>query len=142
MRIRVGGQVESAKLISQPKPEYPPVAKTARVQGVVRLDAIIGKDGSIEDLKVISGHPLLIRAALEAVQHWQYQPTFLNGEPVEVATEIDVKLFTRGWRRKHRTGRSRKSSGEQRPRASGWTGDATGPHLQARPSLHGRSPQG
>lgn len=92
MRIRVGGLVESAKLISQPKPDYPPLARTARVQGVVRLDAIIGKDGTIEDLKVISGHPLLVKAALDAVQHWQYQPTFLNGEPVEVATEIDVNF--------------------------------------------------
>jgi len=92
MRIRVGGQVESAKLISQPRPEYPPLARTARVQGVVRLDAIIGKDGTIEDLKVISGHPLLIKAALDAVRQWQYQPTLLNGEPVEVATEIDVNF--------------------------------------------------
>jgi protein TonB len=91
-RIRVGGQVESARLIFQPRPEYPPLAKMARIQGVVRLDAVISKDGSIQDLKVISGHPLLVRAALEAVQRWRYQPTLLNGDAVEVATEIDVNF--------------------------------------------------
>jgi len=91
-RVRVGGQVESARLIFQPKPEYPPLAKMARIQGVVRLDAVISKDGTIQDLKVISGHPLLVRAALDAVQRWRYQPTLLNGESVEVATEIDVNF--------------------------------------------------
>jgi protein TonB len=91
-RIRVGGQVESARLIFQPRPEYPPLAKMARIQGVVRLDAIISKDGSIQDLKVISGHPLLVKSALEAVQRWRYQPTLLNGDAVEVATEIDVNF--------------------------------------------------
>jgi periplasmic protein TonB len=91
-RIRVGGQVESAKLIFQPKPEYPPLAKMARIQGVVRLDAIISKDGTIQDLKVLSGHPLLVSAAMAAVQRWRYQPTLLNGDAVEVATEIDVNF--------------------------------------------------
>jgi periplasmic protein TonB len=91
-RIRVGGQVESAKLIFHPTPEYPPLAKMARIQGVVRLEAIISKDGTIQDLKVISGHPLLVRSALDAVQRWRYQPTLLNGEAVEVATEIDVNF--------------------------------------------------
>jgi protein TonB len=91
-RIRVGGQVESAKLIFQPKPEYPPLAKMARIQGTVRLEAVISKDGTIQDLRVVSGHPLLVKAALEAVQRWRYQPTLLNGEPVEVVTEIDVNF--------------------------------------------------
>jgi protein TonB len=91
-RIRVGGQVESAKLIFQPRPEYPPLAKMARIQGTVRLEAVISKDGTIQDLKVVSGHPLLVKAALEAVQRWRYQPTLLNGEPVEVVTEIDVNF--------------------------------------------------
>jgi protein TonB len=91
-RIRVGGQVESARLIFQPKPDYPPLAKMARIQGTVRLDAVISKDGTIQDLKVISGHPLLVKAALEAVQRWRYQPTMLNGDAVEVATEIDVNF--------------------------------------------------
>jgi protein TonB len=91
-RIRVGGQVESARLIFQPKPEYPPLAKMARIQGTVRLEAIISKDGTIQDLKIIGGHPLLVKAAMDAVQRWRYQPTLLNGEPVEVVTEIDVNF--------------------------------------------------
>jgi protein TonB len=91
-RIRVGGQVEGAKLIFQPKPEYPPLAKMARIQGVVRLEAIISKDGTIQDLKMVSGHPLLVKAAVDAVQRWRYQPTLLNGEPVEVVTEVDVNF--------------------------------------------------
>jgi len=91
-RIRVGGQVEQAKLIFNPKPEYPPLAKMARIQGTVRLEAIISKDGTIQDLKVLSGHPLLVKAALDAVQRWRYQPTLLNSEPVEVVTEIDCNF--------------------------------------------------
>jgi protein TonB len=91
-RIRVGGQVEQAKLIFKPTPEYPPLAKVARIQGVVRLEAIISRDGTVQDLKVLSGHPLLVKSALEAVQRWRYQPTLLNGEPVEIITEIDVNF--------------------------------------------------
>jgi protein TonB len=92
-RIRVGGQVEAARLIFQPKPEYPPLAKMARIQGTVRLEAVISRDGTIQDLKVVSGHPLLVKSAIEAVQRWRYQPTLLNGEPVEVVTEVDVNFI-------------------------------------------------
>jgi len=95
-RIRVGGQVEAAKLIYKPSPEYPPLAKMARIQGTVRLEAIIAKDGTIQDLKVLSGHPLLVKSALDAVKQWRYQPTLLNGEPVEVVTEIDVNFTLAG----------------------------------------------
>ena len=95
-RIRVGGQVEAAKLIYKPTPEYPPLAKMARIQGTVRLEAIIAKDGTIQDLKVLSGHPLLVKSALDAVKQWRYQPTLLNGEPVEVVTEIDVNFTLAG----------------------------------------------
>ena len=91
-RIRVGGNVQQAKLVRQPHPVYPPLAKQARIQGVVKLSAIIAKDGTIQHLEVISGHPLLIPAALEAVKQWVYQPTLLNGEPVEVVTQIDVNF--------------------------------------------------
>ncbi len=90
VRIQVGGLVEAARAISQPRPDYPPLARMARVQGVVRLEAVISIDGTIQNLKLISGHPLLVRAALEAVARWRYQPTLLNTEPVEVLTEIDV----------------------------------------------------
>jgi TonB family protein len=92
IRIRVGGQVQSTRLIFQPKGEYPPQAKILRIQGVVRLDAVIGKDGTVEELKVISGHPLLNKAALDAVQRWRYHPVLLNGNAVQVATEIDVNF--------------------------------------------------
>jgi protein TonB len=91
-RIRVGGQVEQAKWIFHPNPEYPPLAKMARIQGTVRLEAIISKDGTIQDLKVLQGHPLLVKSAIDAVARWRYQPTLLNGEPVEVVTEIDVNF--------------------------------------------------
>jgi protein TonB len=91
-RITIGGNVQQAKLVRQPKPVYPPLAKQARISGVVHLAAVISKDGTIQDLKVISGHPLLIPSALEAVKQWVYQPTLLNGEPVEVSTQIDVNF--------------------------------------------------
>jgi protein TonB len=91
-RVRIGGIVQSAKLIRQPKPVYPELAKRARIQGVVRLHALISRDGTIEGLKVVSGHPLLVPSALEAVKQWAYQPTLLNGQPVEVETDIDVNF--------------------------------------------------
>ena len=91
-RIRVGGNVQKANLINAPKPVYPPLAKQARISGVVKLNAIISKEGVIEQLNVVSGHPLLIPAALEAVKQWRYKPTLLNGEPVEVITQIDVNF--------------------------------------------------
>ncbi len=91
-RIRVGGNVQSAKLVRQPKPVYPPLAKQARIQGAVKFTAIIGKDGTIQNLQLISGHPLLVQSATEAVKQWVYQPTLLNGEPVEVITQIDVNF--------------------------------------------------
>jgi len=90
--IRVGGQVEAAKLIFQVKPEYPPLAKMARIQGVVRLEAVISTGGTIRNLRVLAGHPLLVKAAIDAVARWRYQPTLLNGDPVEVITEIDVNF--------------------------------------------------
>src|SRR6516164_6892886 len=91
-RIPVGGILQAAKLIRQPKPVYPELARRVRIQGVVRLHALISKEGTIEDLKVVSGHPLLFPSALEAVKQWAYQPTLLNGEPVEVETDIDVNF--------------------------------------------------
>jgi protein TonB len=91
-RIRVGGNVQAAMLIRQPKPVYPPLARQARIQGTVRLNAIIGRDGTIQNLQVASGHPLLVPSALEAVKQWIYKPTLLNGEPVEVVTVVDVNF--------------------------------------------------
>ena len=82
-------------MLRRVNPVYPPLAKSARIQGTVALSAIIGKDGRIAELTVMSGHPMLIQAALGAVQQWQYKPTLLNGTPVEVATQINV-VFTLG----------------------------------------------
>ena len=91
--IRVSIGVQMAKLIRQVKPEYPPLAKAARISGVVHLVGVIGKDGTIQNLQLISGHALLTNAAIEAVRQWRYKPTLLNGEPVEVICPIDV-IFT------------------------------------------------
>jgi protein TonB len=92
-RIRQGGQVTAANIISRTQPQYPPLARQARVSGTVKLHAIIAKDGTVQELQVMGGHPLLIQAALDAVRQWRYRPTLLNGEPVEVDTTIDV-IFT------------------------------------------------
>jgi periplasmic protein TonB len=89
-RIRQGGNVTAAKLMNKVQPLYPPLARQTRISGTVRLHAIIGKNGQVEQLEVISGHPLLVQAALDAVKQWRYQATTLNGEPVEVDTTIDV----------------------------------------------------
>jgi len=89
-RIQVGGQVQAAKLIRQVLPEYPRLAHDARLGGIVRLKAVIAKDGTVQDLQVINGHPLLIPAAMNAVKQWIYKPTILNGVPIEVQTEVDV----------------------------------------------------
>ncbi len=94
-RIRVGGQVQTAKLVNKVTPVYPALAKQARISGTVRLQAVIAKDGSVVELQVLSGHPLLQQAALDAVRQWRYQPTLLNGEPVEVVTTVDV-IFSLG----------------------------------------------
>ncbi len=91
-RIRVGGNVQAARIVRQPKPVYPPLAKQARIQGVVRFTAIIATNGTIQSLQLVSGHPLLAPSAMEAVKQWVYQPTLLNGEPVEVVTQIDVNF--------------------------------------------------
>jgi len=95
-RIRVSSGVTSGLLIRKVEPNYPPIAKTARVQGTVILAAVIGKDGSIENLHVVSGHPLLTTAAMDAVKQWKYKPYILNGEPVEVDTQVEVHFTLAG----------------------------------------------
>jgi TonB family protein len=89
-RIRQGGNIAAAMLIKRVQPVYPPLALQTRISGTVQLHAIIGKDGTIQQLEVMSGHPLLLQAALDAVRQWTYRQTLLNGEPVEVDTTIDV----------------------------------------------------
>jgi len=95
-KLRVSAGVQASKLISQPKPLYPPIAKQARVQGTVVLAATISKSGTIDNLRVVSGHPMLTQSALQAVRQWKYQPTYLNGEPVEVETTINVNFSLTG----------------------------------------------
>lgn len=90
MRVSVG--VQSAKLMFGPKPPYPVLAKTTGTQGTVKIQALIGRDGVIRNLQLVSGPPLLVKAAMDAVAQWRYQPTLLNGEAVEVITEIDVNF--------------------------------------------------
>ena len=92
LQVRVGGKVQAAKLVNQVTPVYPPLARQARISGIVRLEAVIGRDGRIKSLHVAGGHPLLVQAAIEAVEKWVYQPTLLNGEPVEVLTQIEVNF--------------------------------------------------
>ena len=82
----------AANILRQVKPPYPPLAKQARIQGTVRFNAVIGKDGTIQNLTLVSGHPMLVQSAQEAVKQWVYKPTLLNGEPVEVITTIDVNF--------------------------------------------------
>lgn len=93
--VRVGGDVQNAKLIRKIVPDYPALAISARISGVVRLTGTIARDGTIQNLQVVSGHPLLVRAAVEAVSQWVYRPTLLNGQPVEVIAPIEVN-FTLG----------------------------------------------
>jgi protein TonB len=90
--IRIGGNVMEAKILNRVMPVYPPLAKSMRVSGKVHLVGIISRTGVIEKLDVLDGHPLLVRAALEAVKQWVYQPTTLNGEAVEVLTPIEVNF--------------------------------------------------
>lgn len=91
-RVRVSQGVSSGLLTHKVEPQYPPLAKQARIQGSVVLHAIIGKDGRIENLQVVQGHPMLSGAAISAVKEWRYKPYYLNGQPVEVETNITVNF--------------------------------------------------
>lgn len=91
--LRVGGNVQGARILKRVAPVYPRDALAAHISGTVRLHAIIGKDGSIKRLEIVSGPPALKEAAFDAVRQWRYQTTLINGEPIEVDTTIDV-LFS------------------------------------------------
>jgi protein TonB len=95
-RVRVSSGVSSGLLIRKVSPTYPPLARQARIQGTVILQAQISKDGSIQNLQLISGHPMLAPAAIEAVKQWKYKPYLLNGEPVEVETQVQVNFTLAG----------------------------------------------
>jgi len=91
-QIAVGSVLQGLQLITRVLPEYPAAAKQMGAQGIVEFSALIGKDGRVLDLTAVSGHPLLVQAAKDAVMQWVYKPTLLNGEPVEVKTTIDVNF--------------------------------------------------
>ena len=95
-RVRVSQGVSSGLLIKKVQPAYPPLARQARIQGQVLLQAQISKDGSIENLSLISGHPMLAPAAIEAVKQWRYKPYMLNAEPVAVDTQVVVNFTLSG----------------------------------------------
>ena len=95
-RVRVSQGVSAGLLVRRVNPTYPPLARQARIQGQVILRAVISKDGSIEGLTLVSGHPMLAPAAIDAVKQWKYKPYLLNGEPVEVDTEVLVNFTLSG----------------------------------------------
>lgn len=89
-RIKLGGKAASSQLIHKVQPVYPSEARDQKIQGTVRLHVILSKDGSVQKTDVVSGDPILAKAAQEAVQKWRYKPTLLNGELVEVDTTVNV----------------------------------------------------
>ena len=95
-KIRVSSGVAQGNLIRNVQPQYPVLARQAHIQGIVVLLAVIGKDGTVRDLHVKSGPPLLAQAAMDAVKQWRYKPYLLNGEPVEIDTQINVNFTLAG----------------------------------------------
>ncbi|MBI1749514.1 MAG: energy transducer TonB [Acidobacteria bacterium] len=95
VRIRVGGNVQQARLLRTVFPVYPPLAKQARIQGTVQFQVIISREGDVKKAEVLKGHPLLVQAALDAVRGWICEPTLLDGQAIEVVTTINV-VFTLG----------------------------------------------
>jgi protein TonB len=95
-RVRVSSGVSTGMLVRKVPPTYPPLARQARIQGTVILQATISKEGAIENLQLISGHPMLAPAAIEAVKQWKYKPYLLNGEPVEVERQVQVNFTLAG----------------------------------------------
>jgi protein TonB len=90
--VRVGGQIKPPTKTRDVKPIYPPIAQSARVQGVVIIEATIGVDGRVKEAKVLRGQPLLDQAALDAVKQWQFTPTLLNNVPVPVIMTVTVNF--------------------------------------------------
>jgi protein TonB len=88
--LHIGGNVQSPRAISTPQPRYPMLALQARIEGDVAIDAVIDKDGNVVQERVVSGPPLLVSAAMDAVKHWKYQPTYLNGTPWPIELTINV----------------------------------------------------
>ncbi len=92
VRLQIEGSVLASKILQRPQPIYPELARRARIEGVVTLHGIITREGKIGQLRVLSGHPLLVKAAFDAVSQWVYSPTLLNSQPVEVEAPIEVRF--------------------------------------------------
>ncbi len=90
--VRVGGRIREPRIINRVEPTYPTLARQARMQGDVVIDAVIGVDGRVQEMKVVSGHPLLVPAALEALSKWRYEPTYLNDEPIPVQLLVTLRF--------------------------------------------------
>jgi len=90
--VRVGGNIKEPKTLFKPDPTYPPIAKQAKVEGQVILEATIARDGSVKDVRVLRGNALFNDAAMEAVKKWKYTPTMLNDQPVEVLMTVVVNF--------------------------------------------------
>ena len=88
--VRIGGHVREPQVIKRVEPAYPALARQTHMQGVVLIDAILDEHGNVVEMKVVSGPPLLIQAAFDAVRQWKYEPTYLNDEPVAVQMNISV----------------------------------------------------
>ena len=90
--IRLSSEIQASQLIHKIQPSYPAIARQIRLQGVVEFTAVISKNGTIENLQLVRGHPMLVAAARDAILQWRYKPTLLSGEPVEVITNIVVNF--------------------------------------------------
>ena len=90
--VRVGGEVKPPRLLFGPEPEYPPLAKMSRISGVVIIEAIIDENGNVKGMRAISGHPILIPAALSAVSKRRYEPTVLDGQPTPIDLRVEVSF--------------------------------------------------
>lgn len=90
--VRVGGNVRSPRLVKRVEPEYPLLAKASRIKGSVRMEAILTEEGKVADLKLVSGHPLLVEPAMKAARQWEYEPTYLNDIPAQVILFITVNF--------------------------------------------------
>jgi protein TonB len=90
--VRISQGVSQGLLIKRVQPKYPQAALAVRAQGAVQIEATINKEGNVTNLKVLSGDPVLARAALEAVRQWRYKPYYLDGAPVEIETQITVNF--------------------------------------------------
>jgi len=91
-RVRISSGVAQGLVVTKVPPQYPQDAKDQQIQGVVVLKVIVDKEGNVENIQLLSGHPLLVPAAIEAVKQWKYKPYLLNGAPVEVETQVQVNF--------------------------------------------------